>query len=443
LTSKTNTGQLVARRPISGLRWWIGVVLFASTVINYIDRQSLSLLAPYLKIDFHWTNSDYAVIVVAFRIAYSLGQTAFGRITDRIGTRRGLSLTVALYSAISILSSLARGFYSFVTFRALLGAGESGNWPGATKAVSEWFPKRERALATALFDSGASVGGAIAAWLVLWIYFHLGWHVAFAIPGCLGFLWLIVWRLVYRPPAVHPRISESERRLILTDLEDSSATDMKRETLTWRVLLGLPQSWAVIVSKGLIDPIWFFVTAWFPIYLVTKGVALKAGLAAVWIPFLAADLGNFFGGWASSALIKRGWPLGRARKAVVVFGGVGMTLLVPTVHTNNPAALATLFALATFCYAAFSTMTNVLPSDMFYSESVATVSGMGGTAAGLGTVIASLLIGRLSDERSAMGAASFDPIVIVAGLVPLVAMGLTLVLARNTEATRQGLVRTL
>lgn len=433
----------MARRTIPGLRWWIGVLLFASTVINYIDRQSLSLLAPYLRIDFRWTNSDYAIIVVAFRIAYSLGQTAFGRITDRIGTRRGLSLTVGLYSVVSVLTSFARGFYSFATFRALLGASESGNWPGATKAVSEWFPKRERALATALFDSGASVGGAIAAWLVLAIYFRFGWHVAFAIPGCLGFLWLIVWRVVYRTPSTHPLISESEKRLILTDLEESSVRQTKRTPLSWRVLLSLPQSWAVILSKGLIDPIWFFVTDWFPIYLVTKGVELKAGLAAVWIPFLAADLGNFFGGWVSSALIKRGWPLGHARKAVVVFGGVGMTLLVPTVYTNNPALLATLFAIATFCYAAFSTMTNVLPSDMFYSESVATVSGMGGTAAGLGTVIASLLIGHLSDARSAMGTASFDPIVIVAGLVPLAAMGLTLIFARNSKATREGLVRAL
>lgn len=443
LRDNNRTNREPTRRTISGLRWWIGLVLFASTVINYIDRQSLSLLAPYLRIDFHWTNSDYAVIVVAFRIAYSLGQTVFGRITDRIGTRRGLSLTVALYSVISVLTSLARGFYSFVTLRALLGASESGNWPGATKAVSEWFPKRERALATALFDSGASVGGAVAAWFVLWIYFHLGWHVAFAVPGCLGFLWLIVWRWIYHPPTTHPRITESERQLILTDLEESTARQTSSKPLTWRVLLRLPQSWAVISSKGLIDPVWFFVTDWFPIYLVTKGVELKAGLAAVWIPFLAADLGNFFGAWVSSALMRRGWSLGYARKAVVVFGGIGMTLLIPTVFTNNPVLLATLFAMATFCYAAFSTMTNVLPSDMFYSESVASVSGMGGTAAGLGTVIASLLIGHLTDARSAMGTAAFDPIVIVAGLVPLAAMGLTLVLARNTAATRQGLVRTL
>lgn len=418
-------------------------MLFASTAINYIDRQSLSLLAPYLKIDFRWTNSDYAMIVIAFRIAYSLGQSVFGRLTDRIGTRNGLSLTVAFYSAVSALTSLASGFLSFITLRFFLGMAESGNWPAATKAVSEWFPKRERALATALFDSGASIGGAIAAWLVLWIYFHWGWHAAFMLPGCLGFLWLIVWRWIYHLPATHPRISDSEKQRILTDQRDQAVRQVDRKPLTYRVLLSLPQTWAVILARGLADPVWFFVTDWFPIYLVTKGVALKAGLAAVWIPFLAADLGNFFGGWISSALIQRGWPLGRARKAVVAFGGLGMILLVPTVYTNSPELLAALFASATFCYAAFSTIANVLPSDMFYSESVATVSGLGGTAAGLGTVVASLLIGHLSDERSSLGTESFDPIVIVAGLVPLVAMTLTLVLVRNTEATRKGLVRTL
>src|ERR1044071_6980899 len=183
------------------LRWGIAPLLFASTVINYIDRQTLSLLAPYLKLQYHWTNSAYANIVIAFRVAYSVGQTVFGRAVDRTGTRRGLSLTVLWYSIISILTSLARGFYSFMGFRFLLGAGESANWPGATKAVSEWFPKRERALATAFFDSGSSIGGAIAPFIVLTIYFRWGWRPAFMIPGTLGFIWLIVWRWLYYSPA--------------------------------------------------------------------------------------------------------------------------------------------------------------------------------------------------------------------------------------------------
>ena len=433
--------EFPARRPISSLRWWIGGILLASTIINYLDRQTLSLLAPYLKLEYHWTNTDYANIVIGFRVAYSLGQTLFGRFMDRIGTRRGLSVTVVFYSVVSVLTSLARGFSSFAVFRFLLGAGESGNWPAATKAVSEWFPKRERGLATALFDSGSSVGGAIAAWLILWIYFRWGWRPAFAIPGMLGFLWLLVWRWLYYPPETHPRISEGERQMILADKLESSSRGGSRDPLGWRVLLGLPQTWGAITAKALTDPVWFFVTDWFPIYLVAKGIELRTGLIAIWIPFLAADLGNFFGGWISGYLIKRGWPLGKSRKAVVIFGGLGVTMLLPTVFTTSLYLIALLFGLATFAYAAFSTMANVLPSDLFHSESVATVSGLSGTAAGLGTIVAFELIGHLSDSRHATAGHSFDPIVIVAGLVPLGAMILVLVLVRNSDATRRGLVR--
>ncbi len=229
--------------------------------------------------------------------------------------------------------------------------------------------------------------------------------------------------------------------MILADKQGSRAQTVSRDPLGWRVLLGLPQTWGAIIAKALTDPVWFFVTDWFPIYLVAKGIELRTGLIAIWIPFLAADLGNFFGGWISGYLIKRGWPLGRARKAVVIFGGLGVTMLLPTVFTTNLYLIALLFAIATFAYAAFSTMANVLPSDLFYSESVATVAGMSGTAAGLGTIAAFVLIGHFSDARQAMAGHSFDPIVIVAGLVPFAAMILVLVLVRNSEATQKELVR--
>src|SRR4029077_12402292 len=167
-------------RAIPALRWWIGAALFASTIINYIDRQTLSLLAPYLKVEYHWSNTDYAYLVIAFRVAYSIRQTVLGRLIDRIGTRLGLTLTVAAYSLGSILTPLANGFYSFAVFRFLLCGAESSNWPAATKAVAEWFPKQERGLATALFDSGSSVGGAIAPFIVLWVFFRWGWRRAVA-----------------------------------------------------------------------------------------------------------------------------------------------------------------------------------------------------------------------------------------------------------------------
>jgi MFS transporter, ACS family, hexuronate transporter len=288
--------MVTARKPIPSLRWWIGGLLFASTVINYIDRQTLSLLAPYLKVEYRWTNSDYANIAIAFRVAYSIGQTVFGRLMDRIGTRRGLTFTVVGYSLVSMLTSSARGFYSFATFRFLLGAGESANWPAATKAVSEWFPKRERALATALFDSGSSIGGAIAPFVVLSIYFRWGWRPAFMIPGILGFLWLIVWRWLYYPPETHTRISRSEREMIVADKQESDLTRPGAVRVRWSELLRLPQTWGIIIAKTSTDPVFFFITEWFPIYLVAKGIELKTGLIAVWIPFVAADAGSFFAG---------------------------------------------------------------------------------------------------------------------------------------------------
>jgi ACS family hexuronate transporter-like MFS transporter len=426
-------------RPIAHLRWWIGALLFASTVINYIDRQTLSLLAPYLKVSYHWTNTDYANIVIAFRIAYTLGQTLFGRLMDRVGTRRGLTLTVTCYSIVSILTSLARGFFSFAGFRFLLGAGESANWPAATKAVSEWFPKRERALATAFFDSGSSIGGAIAPFVVLAIYVRWGWRPAFALPGLLGFVWIVAWRRLYYSPESHPRISESELKLIRADKAESR-TSLSRKHPRWRDLLVLPQTWGTIVARSFTDPVWFFITDWFPIYLVAKGIDLRSGIVAIWMPFIAADCGNFVGGAASGYLIKRGWSLGMARKAVVVFGGCGVTMLIPTIFTVNVYTIAFLFAFATFSYATFSTMANVLPSDLFHSEAVASVSGLSGTGAGLGTIIAFKLIGYFSDAHRAMADHAFDSIVVVAGLIPFVGMILVLLLVRNTRATDEGLV---
>lgn len=424
---------------IRSLRWWIGGILFASTIINYVDRQTLSILAPYLKENYRWTNLDYAHIAIAFRLAYSIGQTVWGRWMDRIGTRRGLTISVTWYSIVSILTSLANGFSSFVAFRFLLGAGESANWPGASKAVSEWFPKRERGLATAFYDSGSSIGGAIAPFLILPIYFRFGWRAAFVIPGLLGFLWLIVWRRFYFVPQEHPRVSDAERQMIVAEAREDKAVG--RPALPWRQLLKLPQTWGTILSRALTDPVFFFVADWFPIYLVAKGISLRSGLIAVWIPFLAADLGNFFGGGVSGYLIRRGWSLGAARKALVIFGGIGVTLLIPTIFTVNLYLITLLFGLATFSYASFSTIANVLPTDLFPARSVATMSGVSGTVAGFGTIVAFELIGYFSDAHQASVTRSFDPIVVVAGLIPFIGMILVLLLVRNTRATDEGLVR--
>ncbi len=407
----------------SRVRWRIGALLFLSTTINYIDRQSLSALAPILKSDYQWTNEQFALVIIGFRAAYAIGQAVSGRVLDKIGTRNGLSLAVLWYSVAAMLTPLATGLKSLIGFRFLLGLGESANWPGATKAVSEWFPRRERGLAVALFDSGSAVGGAVAPVLVLSLYHTFGsWRPAFAIPGLLGLAWLVLWRRTYRSPEEHPAISEAERAMIL---EDRGRDRLDLPKARWIDVVKMRETWGIVIGKALTDPIWFFITDWFAVYLVSKKIRLEEGVLAFWIPFVAADAGNFLGGWISSLLVKRGWNVVRARKTVIVVCGLGMTLLIPAVWTSNVFALAGLFSISTLCYAAWSTMALTLPSDLYPNHWVATVSGLSGAGAGVGTIVSTLLIGWTADRYS------FEPILIAASLIPLVATAAVLLLVRE------------
>lgn len=418
------------------IRWWICGLLFASTVINYLDRQSLALLAPNLKTLFHWNNTNYADLVIGFRVAYTIGQFFCGRFLDRVGTRKGTTITVAFYSVASILTPLANSFGSFLGFRFLLGLGESANWPAATKAVSEWFPARERGLATAFFDSGSSLGGAIAPFLIFWIYSHWGWRPAFVVPGLLGLVWLIAWRSFYYSPEQHPLISDEELSLLQNE-KQASGTHQSGERIPLKVLLRLRETWGTIAARALTDPVWFFITDWFPIYLVTKGFTLSNSLIAVWVPFLAADAGAYVSGTLSGWLIWRGWPLLRARKAIVLAGGLGTLCLIPTIFVNNLFVITALFAIATFTYQSFSVMANVLPSDLYQPDAVATVSGLSGAAAGVGTILGFKAIGYLSDSRHAAGIHAFDPIMVACGLVPFIGalLVITLIRARRTPSS--------
>ncbi len=404
-------------------RWWIGALLFGSTVINYIDRQTLSVLAPYLKKEFTWSNSDFALVIISFRIAYTVFQLVGGRVLDSLGTKRGLTVAVIWYSMAAMASSLAIGLKSFAVFRFFLGAGEAANWPGATKAVSEWFPKSQRGLAVAMFDSGSAVGGAVAPIMVVWLYSSFGsWRPAFVITGLLGLVWVALWQRIYGSPELHPRVSERERSLIIAGrAEELQGAGHD----SWVSLLRRKETWGIVLGKGLTDPVWFFVTDWFAIYLVSKGFILEHTLLGFWIPFVAADLGNFAGGGLSSYLIKVGWPVLRARKLVVALGGAGMTMLIPTIVISNFAAIIALFAISTFSYAAWSTMALTFPADLYPTKAVATVSGMSGAAAGIGTIFSTFIVGRVTDRYS------FAPVLIGASLVPLLATLLVFMLIRT------------
>jgi ACS family hexuronate transporter-like MFS transporter len=421
-------------------RWWIGTLLFASTVINYLDRQTLSVLAPHLKTEFHWTNEKFALVIIAFRLSYTIFQALSGGWLDRFGTRNGLSVSVFWYSTIAMLTSLATGFRSLCAFRFLLGAGEAGNWPGATKAVSEWFPRSERGWAVALFDSGSSIGAAIATPLVAFLYVYFGdWRPAFLVTGSLGFVWLLFWRYSYYPPESHPRIDPAERAMILADraAEAGVSSEPSGAKVPAGVLLRLRQTWGAIASRGLTDPVWFMISDWFIVYLATKGFSLEQMAMGAWVPFLAADCGNFFGGGFSSWLIQRGWGVGRARRTLIVAGGFGVLFLIPAAFMDALLPLVCCFAIATFSYAVMSTMALALPADLYEPRAVGSVAGWSGAAAGAGTLVSTYLIGVVADRFS------FQPILITASLVPLGAAILVVWLVRNTAASGRGVLKTI
>jgi ACS family hexuronate transporter-like MFS transporter len=375
-------------------------------------------------------------VLIAFRVVYTVMQSVSGRLLDRLGTRRGLSISVAFYSTVAALTALAQGLGSFRFFRGLLGAGESAGWPGAAKAVSEWFPDRERAWAVALFDSGSSIGGAVAPFLVVFLVHTFGsWRPAFLITASLGFLWLIVWKRVYHTPETHPRITLEELELIQSSRPEVAASPCRRVTVSQ--LFRFRQTWGIVVGRSLLDPYWFMMAEWFAVYLASKGFRMEESALGFWAPFMAADLGNFFGGGLSSYWIRRGWPVGKSRRTVVAIFGPAMLLLIPAAFSSRYWLLVGLFAFATFCYAACSTVFISLPADVFQSSAVATVSGLSGTGAGIVTLVSTYLIGRVADRLS------FQPIIIVASMVPCLAALVMVILVRPVkQADAGGILRT-
>jgi MFS transporter, ACS family, aldohexuronate transporter len=380
-------------------RWRIVWVLFASTAINYISRQTLSVLAPEISKQFHLSHSDLSRIFGSFQFSYAVMWLLGGLFLDVVGTRLGLSLAVVWWSLVSIATSFANSAFSFGVLRFLLGIGEGFNWPGASKAVAEFFPARERSVAVAIFDSGSSVGGALAALSVPWIALQFGWRAAFTFSGVLGFLWLALWLAVY------PRRAPAQR--------EASSRPGRKE---WLPLLRRRETWAIVIGRSLTDPIWWFYVFWLPQYLSdTRGFSLRQIAAFAWIPFVAADAGNFAGGFASGALIQRGMPVMRARKIVCVVSCLPLLAGIPAVLTASPFLSLALICLALFGYASWSTMGLTLPSDLFPAEVVGSITGLSGLASGLAGFGFTLLVGTLVDRFS------YFPAFVLAALVPILA----------------------
>ena len=402
-----------AVKTIPHLRWWIATLLFFATVINYVDRQTLSVLAPLLRDRFGMSNTDYSRVIFAFLLAYLIMQTGSGRLMDWLGVRRGFSLTIAWWSAAAMLHAAANSAFALGGCRFLLGLGEAGNWPGGVKAVAEWFPPKERAFAVGFFNAGSTTGAVIAPPLVTWIALQFGWRPAFVLTGALGFAWLAAWLLLYRAPEHHPRITAEELACLRAA---RNAEERPAESARWRDLFRYRQTWGLVLGRMLADPVWWFYVFWLPEYLKReRGFSLAMIGLFAWIPFLAADLGNLAGGWMSGRLIRRGRPVVRARTAVMCASAAAMLCGIPAVLVEGSAAAVALISCTTFAYSAWAANILSLPADLFPQGVVASVSGLSGTGAALGGMIFTLITGAVVDRFS------YVPIFAAAGLMPLVA----------------------
>lgn len=403
------------RRPIRNLRWVIIATCFLTTAINYLDRQCLSVAAPVISKELHFSNADYSSIVGAFLVAYTIMQMVSGALVDRIGARTGMAVFLSWWSIAGLLHAFGSGLGSFRTLRFLLGMGEAGNWPASTKVVSEWFPTEERGLAVAVFDSGSSLGGLIAPPLVAWLIATHGWRTAFLVTGSLGFILLIWWLWLYQRPEDHARITPAERDLILSHRQKQAIPDIAR--VPWIHMLRIPGVWGVISGRFLSDCVWWFYVFWLPKYLADQRGFSLGGIAAVsWIPFVAVDLGNMSGGWLSSFLMRRGWSLDSSRKCVLRIGALGMLAGAPAGLAASSSLSIAFIALATFSYGAWGTMMLTLPTDLFHPSRVGVVSGLSGTGAGLGGVLFTWATGIIVDH------VSYQPIFISAAILPILAL---------------------
>ncbi len=404
-------------KTVRGLRWCIIGLVAAATVINYIDRSSLAIMWPDISRELELSKEHYAAVLSFFMVAYAVSHSLSGRVYDVVGTRIGFVLSITIWSIAAGLHSIARGLSSLGIFRALLGFGEAGNWPGATKTSAEWFPVHERAFAQGIFNAGASVGAVISAPLVALLYALLGWRATFIVIGSLGILWILPWWIMNRSGILtHPWLGDEERQLIAAGQKSAEDEHVQSDRLLgWGELLGYKQSWSVVVSRLFLDPIWWLFVSWLPIYLAERfGFDIKQIGLFAWVPYVGAAVGSLLGGWSSGWLIRRGWSVNKARKWTIAAGGIIMVpALLLTASASTPLVAVLLIAVILFGFQVSINNIQTLPSDFFTGKSVGTLAGLGGTSATVGVLITIWLVPILTTV-------SYVPFFLLgASLVPL------------------------
>ena len=396
----------------TAVRWRICALLFAATTLNYIDRQVLGVLAPDLGRLIGWNEIQYGYIVTAFQAAYAIGLVCAGAIIDRLGTRLGYALAICIWSAAAMSHALVHTVLGFGIARFMLGLGEAGNFPAAIKTVAEWFPRRERALATGIFNAGANIGAILAPLIVPWVAVKWGWQYAFLFTGVLSATWLAIWLRQYRAPAQHPRVSPQELACIRSDPPEPAAK------LPWSSLLAFRQTWAFAAAKFMTDPIWWFFLFWLPKFLNSEyGLTLTALGPPLIAIYLMSDVGSIAGGWIAARFIQRGWSVNRARKSAMLICALAVVPIVFAAGVHNLWVAVALIGLATAGHQGWSANVFTLPSDMFPPRAVGSVVGLGGFAGAVGGMMISTFTGFLLQTTG-----SYIPVFIMAGSAYLLAL---------------------
>jgi ACS family hexuronate transporter-like MFS transporter len=401
-------------------RWVICALLLFGTTKNYMDRNVLGVLNKTLQHDLGWSEIDFSNLVMAFQAAYALGMVVVGRLIDKLGTRLGYALAMIFWSLASMGTALGGSLTSFAISRVALGLGEAAVFPASIKAVAEWFPKRERALSTGIFNAGASFGAMLTPVVVPWINARWGWRGSFIGIGALGFVWLVFWLLIYRKPEEHPRVSQAELDYIHSDPQESAGK------IKWAALLPLRQTWAFVAGKFLIDPVWWFYLFWVPGFLQSKhGLALTGIGAPIVVIYLISDVGSVAAGWMSSWLIKRGSTVNAARKMAMLICAVGVVPVVFAYRVESTWSAVLLIGLAAACHQGFSANLFTLTSDMFPARAVGSVVGIGGMAGAIGGLFIATVVGHVLQWTGSYrvpfliaGSAYLLALVIIHALVP-------------------------